>query len=83
MPRARTGERRKISVLFPPGLLKKVRMVASIKGEPLSQAIVRLTERGLKEEFGDGSVNLKALEEVVGSLPAGGNALKDSEDLYL
>ncbi len=83
MPRAKMEERHKVSVLFPVDLLKKVRMVASVRGEPLSQAIVRLTEKGLKEEFGDGSVNLEALEKAIGSISAGGDALKDSEDLYL
>lgn len=82
MPQVRVGERHKVSVLFPAGLLKKVRMVASVRGEPLSQVIVRLTERGLKEEFGDGSVNMEALEKAIGSIPAGGDALQDAEDLY-
>ena len=83
MPRAGVEGRHKVSVLFPVDLLKKVRIVASVRGEPLSQAIVRLTERGLREEFGDGSVDLEALEKAIGHIPAGGDALKDSEDLYL
>jgi len=83
MPRTKLEERQKVSVLFPVDLLKKVRLVASVRGEALSQAIVRLTEKGLREEFGDGSVDMKALEQALGSIPAGGDALKDTEDLYL
>jgi len=83
MPKARTEEYRKVSVLFPVDLLKKVRMLASTRGESLSRVIVELTEVGLKKEFGDGSVDIEAMEKAIGSIPAGGNALEDSEDIYL
>ena len=75
--------RHKVSVLFPENLLCKVRLFASLRGESLSQAILRLTQRGLSEEFGEGFVDPKVLERLAGSIEAGGDALRDSEDLYL
>ena len=75
------AEKHKVSVMFPVNLLKKVRMLASLREEPVSQTIVWLAEKGLREEFG-GEVNLKAMDELAGSVPAGGDAQKDAEELY-
>ena len=73
---------RKISVLFPEDLFKRIETLASVRGESLGQVIVRLAEIGLRKEFGNGKVNIDKLRKVVGSLPAGGDALEDAEDIY-
>ena len=75
-------KKQKVSVLFPVDLLKKIRMLASLREESLSQTIIWLTEKGIKEELGDGKVNLKIMDKLVGSIPIGGDALKDSEEIY-
>ncbi len=75
-------ERQKVSVLFPVELLRKVKLLAALKEENTSQTIVRLTEKALKEELGTGEVSWEALAELEGRVPAGGDALKDSEEVY-
>jgi len=62
---------KKVSVLFPDDLLRKIKMVALMRQENTSQAIVRLTMEGLKKEMGTGEANLDLLDQLVGSIPAG------------
>ena len=73
---------RKISILFPEELFKRIETLASVRGESLGQVIVRLAEIGLRKECGNGKVNIDKLRKVVGSIPAGGDALEDAEDIY-
>ena len=73
---------KKVSVLFPVDLLRKVKMVAAMRQENTSQAIVRLTMEGLKKEMGSGEANLDLLDRLVGSIPAGGDAVEDSREAF-
>ena len=73
---------KKVSVLFPVDLLQKVRMVAAMRQENTSQAIVRLTMEGLKKEMGSGEADLDLLDRLVGSIPAGGDAVEDSREAF-
>jgi len=76
------GDRQKVSILFPGDLLRKVKFLAALREENTSQTIIRLTERALREELGTGEVSWEALAELEGKVPAGGDALKDSEEVY-
>jgi len=73
---------KKVSVLFPIDLLQKVKMVAAMRQENTSQAIVRLTMEGLKKEMGSGEANLDLLDRLVGSIPAGGDAVEDAREAF-
>ena len=79
---SRKQEVKKVSVLFPVDLLQKVKLVAALRQENTSQAIVRLTAEGLKKEMGTGEANLDLLDRLVGSIPAGGDAVKDSREAF-
>ncbi|RLD92031.1 MAG: hypothetical protein DRI93_07190 [Aquificota bacterium] len=75
-------ERQKVSVIFPTETLRKIKLIAALKEENTSQAIVRLTEKALEEELGKGEVSWEKLAELEGKIVAGGDALKDSEEVY-
>jgi len=57
-------------------------MVAAMRQKNTSQTIVRLTMEGLKKEMGTGEANLDLLDRLVGSIPAGGDAVKDSKEPF-
>ncbi|RLB79714.1 MAG: hypothetical protein DRH24_12045 [Deltaproteobacteria bacterium] len=75
-------EVKKVSVLFPVDLLRKIQMVASLRQENMSQAIVRLTAQALRQEMGSGEADLELLDKLVGSVPAGGDAVEDSREAF-
>ena len=82
---ARSSSRKnvkKVSVLFPVDLLQRVKMVAALRQENTSQAIVRLTMEGLRKEMGTGEADLELLDRLVGSVPAGGDAVEDSREAF-
>jgi len=78
----RGEEVKKVWVLFPVDLLRKIQMVASLRQEDMSQAIVRLTAQALRQEMGAGEANLELLDRLVGSVPPGGDAVKDSREAF-
>ena len=82
MQRKKSVGRRKVSVMFPVDLLRKVKLLSGLRQEPMSQTIVWLTGKALDKEFGLGEVNLEVLDRMVGSVPAGGDAVKDAEEIY-
>lgn len=78
----RGEEVKKVWVLFPVDLLRKIQMVASLRQENMSQAIVRLTAQALRQEMGSGEADLELLDKLVGSVPAGGDAVEDSREAF-